>query len=144
MGAFLVDESIGYWISLVSRSLRNDIRVDLTEYGLYPGQDLLLMSLWGQDGQTQTQLSQNLQIQQATLSRMIQRMEKSDLVRRRPVPSDKRISKVYLSNKGRDLLEPIESIWQDLEQKAFKGFSLEERLLLRRLLMQLHAHRAET
>jgi DNA-binding MarR family transcriptional regulator len=138
MGRKLIEESIGYWLLLLSRSYRTDIQSQLANLGLYAGQDLLLMQLWDQDGQTQSELADRLQIQQATLTRMISRMASSGFVVRKPDPDDARVSRVFLTKDGASLQVTVEKIWKQLEEQSFAGLTLEERLLLRRLLMQIH------
>jgi DNA-binding MarR family transcriptional regulator len=134
-----VQENIGYWLILLSRSYRKRIQELLSEHGLFAGQDLLLMALWHRDGQSQTELAEGLQVQQATLTRMIKRVEGSGFVVRKSDGQDGRISRVFLTAAGKKLRSPIEAIWSDMEDDLFNSLTLEERLLLRRLLMQLHA-----
>jgi DNA-binding MarR family transcriptional regulator len=134
-----VEENIGYWLAILSRSYRNRSQKLLSEHGLFAGQDLLLMALWDQDGQTQTELAEGLQIQQATLTRMIKRVEGSGHVIRKSDKKDGRVSRVFLTNSGKKLRSPVEAIWSEIEDELFRSLTLEERLLLRRLLMQLHS-----
>jgi DNA-binding MarR family transcriptional regulator len=133
-----VEENIGYWLILLSRSYRKRIQELLSEHGLFAGQDLLLMALLDRDGQTQSELAKRLQVQQATLTRMIKRVEASGLVERKSDEEDGRISRVFLTKAGMRMRRPIEAIWLAMEDDLFSSLTLEERLLLRRLLMQLH------
>ena len=64
-------------------------------------------------------------------------MVKNGLVERRGDPQDQRISRVYLTDQGRELQRSIEGVWDKLEQYTVATLNLEERLLLRRLLMQV-------
>lgn len=133
-----IDESIGYWLALLSRAHRNRVQQQLSALGLYSGQEILLMQLWSQDGQIQSELADRLHIQQATLTRMIDRMSQSGLLVRKTDPKDGRISRVYLTKEGKSLQDPVESIWQKSEEQTFSKLTLEERLLIRRLMMQIH------
>jgi DNA-binding MarR family transcriptional regulator len=138
MAKLKIEESIGYWLSLLSRAHRNQFQHKLSELRLYTGQDSLLMQLWTRDGQTQSELAARLQIQPATLTRMINRMAQAGLLTRKPDPDDGRVSRVYLTKAGEKLRSPLESAWQQVEEQTFSKLTLEERLLLRRLLMQIH------
>lgn len=139
MASFQIDEQIGYWLILLSRVYRRRLQIMLAELDLFTGQDLLLICLWGQDGQTQSDLANKLGIQQATLTRMITRIEKTGLVVRKSDYEDARVSRVFLTNAGKKLRQAVEAIWSEIENQVFHGLTTEERLLLRRLLMQLHA-----
>jgi DNA-binding MarR family transcriptional regulator len=98
---------------------------------------MILRQLWPAEGCTQSELADRLCIQPATVTKMLQRMEQTNLIQRRGDPDDQRVSRVYLTDQGRALLQPYEETWAKLEQYLLEGLSLEERVLLRRLLIQL-------
>jgi DNA-binding MarR family transcriptional regulator len=64
-------------------------------------------------------------------------MEEAGLVERKQDAEDQRISRVYLTQVGRALQGDVERNWRRLEEEIFDGFTLEERALLRRLLLQM-------
>ncbi len=102
--------------------------------GVYRGQPPLLEALWEQDGLTHSNLAARLHVTPATMSRMIQRMEKAGFVARKPDPADLRVSRVYLTQAGKDIRSAIVQAIRTIEADTFAGFTLEERVLLRRLL----------
>src|SRR5512142_1840211 len=65
--------------------------------GLYQGQPPLLRQLWDQEGLTQSELAARLKVAPATVTKMLQRMEKTGFVQRCTDPEDQRISRVYLT-----------------------------------------------
>ena len=91
------------------------------------------MPLWEQDGLNLTQLADHLCVQQATTSRMLERIENVGLVKRVKDPDDGRASLVYLTDEGRSLLEPVMQMWKEVEEIMMNDFTFEERLLFRRL-----------
>lgn len=114
----------------------------LEELGLYRGQHRILRALWQQDGLTQTELSEQSHVRPATMSTTIQRMEAAGLVERRRDAEDQRISRVYLTRKGRVLQEDVEQVWSRMEEELFVDFTPEERMLLRRLFLQMRENLA--
>lgn len=98
---------------------------------------MILRQLWDTEDMTQSELAERLCIQPATATKMLQRMERSGLIQRRNDPEDQRVSRVYLTDQGRALYQPYQELWDRLEQYSIQGLSLEERVLLRRLLMQV-------
>src|SRR5512147_378522 len=76
--------------------------------GLYQGQPPLLRQLWGQEGLTQTELAERLKLAPATVTKMLQRMEKTGFIARRPDSEDQRISRVYLTEAGRAVQDRAE------------------------------------
>jgi DNA-binding MarR family transcriptional regulator len=64
-------------------------------------------------------------------------MEKAGLVERKHDAEDQRISRVYLTQDGRALQGNVEQAWRRLEDEIFADMTLEERMLLRRLFLQM-------
>lgn len=118
---------------------RHNVDKLIQEYEVYPGQPPLLLRLAEQDGQVQKELAAKIHIQPATLTVMITRMQKVGLVERKADPEDQRISRVYLTEKGRFAAGKVKEALQLMEDECFKHFSLEEKLLFRRLLLQMHS-----
>ena len=112
----------------------------LKDVNLYIGQELLLMELWQEDGMTQTELAERLCIEPPTLTKMLSRLEKTALLEKRRDLEDKRICRIFLTEKGYDFREPITQLWLELEEIILDNLSIEERLLFRRLLMQIHSN----
>lgn len=109
----------------------------LEEIGLYRGQPPLLHKLREEEGLTHTELATLLRVTPATLTKMIKRMEKAGFVQRRPDASDQRVSRVYLTEAGRAIQAEMRAVLQRLAEETFAGFTLEERVLMRRLLLQV-------
>src|SRR5205823_12822779 len=64
----------------------------------------------------------------------------SGLVERRRDPEDARLSRVYLTPRGRALEQPLRTLWSRREEHLVADMTTEERLLVRRLLLQMHAN----
>ncbi len=105
--------------------------------GLYQGQPPLLRQLWDQEGLTQSELAERLKLAPATVTKMLQRMEKTGFIRRQPDTDDQRISRVYLTEAGRAVQDRAEEVFRTLEAETFANLTLEETLLLRRLFLQI-------
>ncbi len=137
-------ETIGTLLVQICRAHRNKAQELLSRIDLYPGQEFLLLNLWPQDGLTHSEVAENLCVQPATITRMLDRLVKAGFVQRRTDADDQRVSRVYLTEKGNQLLQPIEQVWQELEEISFANLTLEERLLLRRLLLQVNENLGTT
>ncbi|HSQ39264.1 MAG TPA: MarR family transcriptional regulator [Anaerolineales bacterium] len=130
-------ESLDFLLVQVSKLHRGRMFTLFEELGLYHGQPPMLFALWEQDGQTHKELAGRLHIQAATMTKMVQRMEKAGFVERRNDPDDQRVSRVYLTDAGRAVREDVNRIWGRLEDETFADFTLEERVLLRRFFLQM-------
>ena len=131
-------ESINFLLGMICRAQRGKMSEALTEIGLYAGQEMFLWQLWRQDGLTQSQMVERMCVQPPTVSKMLDRLEKAGLVKRRPDSEDIRISRVYLTEQGHRSQRAVRDIWTSIEQRLIEGLTLEERIVLRRLLLQVH------
>lgn len=95
---------------------------------------MVLSHLWGQDGLTPSELADRLGVEPPTITNMLSRMEKAGFLERCRDPRDARCTRVYLTGKGRELREPVESHWEAVQKNAFAGITAEEEALLRGLL----------
>jgi MarR family transcriptional regulator, organic hydroperoxide resistance regulator len=105
---------------------------------VYPGQPPLLRALSERDGQSQKELAEKMGITPATLNVMIVRMEKTGLLERRADPEDQRLSRVFLTDKGRASHQEVRNIINLMEDMCFENFNPEEKLVFRRLLLQMY------
>jgi MarR family transcriptional regulator, organic hydroperoxide resistance regulator len=131
------DESLFFLLSAICKAQRGQANESLAALGLYAGQEMFLWQLWGEDGLTQTQLGERMCVQPPTISKMIDRMENAGLVTTRPDSEDGRTSRVYLTEQGRSIEQPVSDVFRNLEKQLTHGLSAEERTVLRRLLLQV-------
>ena len=109
----------------------------LEALGLYQGQPHVLRELWKHEGLTQTDLAALLKIAPATVTKMLQRMEKAGFIQRKPDAQNRRISRVYLTVKGCAVQAEVEHVFEILQSETFTKLVEEERSLLHRLLLQI-------
>ena len=109
----------------------------LDEVGVYPGQPPMLFVLSKEDGQSQKELANKLNLKPATITVMLKRMEKANLVERRQDAEDQRVSRVYITEKGKKVYKKVNKIMKNVEEECFGNFTVEEKVILRRLLMQI-------
>jgi len=101
--AFDKDESAGYLINHLARIFAHALAREIKPLGLAPGQFMVLLVLWREDGLTQRDLVSRLDVEQATLANTLARMERDGLVRRAPHPSDGRAQVIRLTARARQL-----------------------------------------
>lgn len=109
----------------------------LQKVGIYPGQPPILFTLSHNDGLSQRELAQKIHVKAATLTIMINRMQKADLLLRRQDARDQRISRVFLTDKGKKMEEKVGEILESVERECFDNLTNDELIILRRLLMQV-------
>ncbi|MFW6264943.1 MAG: MarR family winged helix-turn-helix transcriptional regulator [Bacillota bacterium] len=112
----------------------------LDKVDIYPGQPPLMMVLNEQDGQSQSELAEKLKIKPATITVMINRMEKVDLLERRRDAEDQRVSRVYLTDKGREKVKVVMDILEKISTECLKGFDEQEGESLYEFLLRIKSN----
>lgn len=135
-----LEESISLSLVRLCKAQRQQGEVWCQKIGLHAGQDLVIFRLLEKDGLSQSQLAAVLGVEIGTVAKMVHRMEKEGQLIRRQDAEDARISRVYLTEKGRSLGEPALQSWKDLDARLVQGMSQAELLLFRRLLIQAAAN----
>lgn len=99
-----------FQLSDVARAMRTYIDQCAREHGMTRAQWGVLVRLERQEGMTQAEMADALEIQPISLVRLIDKLCEQSLVERRPHPRDRRANRLYLTDKGRatlTLLIPI-------------------------------------
>jgi DNA-binding MarR family transcriptional regulator len=104
--AFDRNQSAGYLINHLARIFANALAEEIRPLGLAPGQFMVLLELWREEGQTQRALTGRLDVEQATMANTLARMERDGLVVRRPHPEDGRAQSIHLTTRARALEGP--------------------------------------
>ena len=98
---------------------------------------LILIELAKRDGRTQLDLASSTGLKAPTTSVSLQKLEKEGYVSRRPDEYDLRATRVFLTDKGREIDERIRRAIREEENRASAGMTAEETELLVRLLLKL-------
>ncbi len=122
--------SAAYLASQMAKGFARSLQQRAARLGFSPGQFPILLELWTEDGLTQKQLLERVDIEQATMANTLSRMERDGLVERRPHPSDKRAQLIFLTNKATAMqAEAIEAAMA-ADTDLLKDFRQFERELL--------------
>lgn len=107
------------------------------ELGLYPGQIPILAILSKKDGYSQREIVKLLGVKPPTVTVSIQRLEKSGILCRKQDENDQRVTRIYLTEKGRGTIQKGMRFMEEMEQAVFGSFSDTELCLMRRFFMQI-------
>jgi DNA-binding MarR family transcriptional regulator len=141
MGTF---ESPGMLINKLAHAMALEMDRRLKAAGVTLSQWFVLKQLWRQEGKSQAELQELLNLERATVNGLIQRMARSELIECKPDPSDRRIQRIFLTGRGRALKQITPSLEEEMNAHALQGFSEDERTFFIRLLTRaLHNMRGK-
>ncbi|BES64122.1 MarR family transcriptional regulator [Gottschalkiaceae bacterium SANA] len=115
----------------------------LDPYGLSKGQPRILRLLVSHNCKTQKDLLQKMDIRPATLTRMLQRMEKNGLLIRTPSPQDQRILEIQLTELGREAQDASARVFHKMDQEFSNLMTTEEKETLERVFTKFCQHLQE-
>ncbi|OMP76442.1 MarR family winged helix-turn-helix transcriptional regulator [[Flexibacter] sp. ATCC 35208] len=134
----LMCSTIGHLLVQISKAHRNKGNQMLAAYNLHAGQEIFLQQVLCHNGIMLSDLTTNMEVTPVTVTRMADRLEKNGFLVKEKCCTDQRAVRVSLTEKGKEAAMHItEQTWNQLEQQMVQGLSTEERIILKRLLMQV-------
>lgn len=127
-------ESPGILINKLAHAMALDMDRRLRAYDVTMSQWAILKQLWRQEGRSQVELQELLDLERATVNGLVQRMTRSGLIQCEPDPSDRRVQRIFLTERGRVLKQSTTSLEEGVNARALEGFSDDERTFFIRLL----------
>ena len=129
-----LNECINFELNSVQNAVFNYFKGKLAPYDVTPIQYALLKCLWTEDMQTPTQLAQTLHLDTSSVTGLLARLEKKELIQRIYSQQDRRSIQVHLLENGAALQTPIEAAILEANLEITRGISPEDYKLFQDLL----------
>lgn len=102
-----------------------------------PGHAGILLFLRKAGPLSQREIADHIGVKPPSVTVAIQKLEKLEYVERRPDKKDQRIVNIQITEKGMECTEKLVLFVEQADAVLFKNMSVEEKLLLRRLMLQM-------
>ncbi len=132
--------SVGQLLAQVCRMSGHHLQGHMHKIGLHRGQGFALIHLWHNDGMSQRDLARSMYISPASVTNMLQRMERDGWIERKRDETDQRVVRVYLTAKAKETRVQAKRVFQEMEDALNAIYTTEEQSTLKRLLTKLHDH----
>jgi len=132
-----LDEYICFNVGRVMRRVYEHYDSRLSPFNLTTPQYMVFNALWMGDGITIGELGQRVALDGSTITGILDRMEKSGYVERRPNAEDRRSALVHLTEKAREVGPRIISFADELDSAMRKNFSARDMEIFERVLREL-------
>lgn len=116
-------ESLGYLVNHVARQLARALQDEIAGFGVVPGQFPQLLVLYEQDGLTQQELCEAVEVEQPTMANTLRRMERDGLVTREPHPTDGRKQLIWLTARARNLEDDLTQAARRVNARACRDLT---------------------
>jgi len=114
---------LGFLIHDVSRLRRSAFDRCLKQLNVTRSQWWVLAHLSRKDGMTQSQLAEELDLGKVAVGGLVDRLEKSGLVRRGPDATDRRVNRIYLEPKSKQLVGRLRKVSYQFNKQILDGIA---------------------
>lgn len=122
-----LSRNFGFILNDVARMMRNIFDRRVKALGLTRSQWWVLNHLFRNNGVTQSELADMLEIEKATLGRLLDRMESKGWIRREEHTTDRRAKCVFLTDEVEPVVKSMRAAAADLRSDALGSFDDVER-----------------
>jgi len=131
------DECIFFQLAKAHQAGARFWNAALADYPVTSVQGMVLTFLYENDHVTARELGERVMLDSATLTGILDRIEKSGLIERRPHPEDRRALQVCLTAEGQELSGKLLEMAQVANREFLSRLTHEEEMILRILLKKL-------
>jgi DNA-binding MarR family transcriptional regulator len=133
-------ENLGFLLAKASQRWNELLAIAFNEAGfpeVSPAFGSILLPLAEEDGLQIGELGRRSRLSKQTMTTMVRLMEERGLIERRPDATDRRASRIYLTERSRAFLPVAQQVLRDLNDRVASLLTPEDVQALRRSLQEL-------
>ena len=120
-----------------SKNIQDQIKLEISKSDLNITEFSVLETLYHKGQQTIHQIGNSILISSGSMTYVIDKLEKKDLLKRTDCPNDRRAIFIVLTPKGEDLMDKIMPEYQEFINHMFDSLNTEEAGMLVKLLQKI-------
>ncbi|SDM84752.1 DNA-binding transcriptional regulator, MarR family [Fictibacillus solisalsi] len=124
-------------IGMIARALDSISNIEFKEYDLTKGQYLYLVRICENPGMIQEKLAEMIKVDRTTAARAIKKLELNGFVEKKDDPQNKKIKKLYPTEKGKSVFPFIKRENEYSNNVALEGLTEEETETIFNLLQRV-------
>lgn len=132
-----MDKAIGSGSVRLSKKLTRIINLQLKPFGITTEQWSVLRTLSESDEITQKELSERADKDQATLTKILDLLEKNKFIERVQNPSDRRSFLIKITNKGTELVKDVAPFLEEIFEKIIHKIDAEKLAIFKEVSLSL-------
>jgi len=121
--SYKINEHPGILLKKAARLFEQVANKKLDHLGVTHAQTVILIRLWEQDGQNQIELTKSSGLDQSTIVRLLDRMERDNLITRIRNENDRRVFNFYLTSVAKKVCQKLDVYSYEMTQIAHESFS---------------------
>lgn len=133
------DRHVGFLAADISRLMRTEFDRRVAALGVTRAQWMVLSRLARRPGCTQTELAEMMEVERATAGRLLDRLEDNGLVRREADPEDRRVRRVFPTERATQEQQRMRRVADAIVDEALADLAPAERDALIGLMSAVRA-----
>lgn len=134
------EESVGYWVTMTSHTIRRALDLELAKESITLRQFEVLAWIALEGEQSQVELAERLGIEAPTLAGILARMERDGWLERYGCPEDRRRKRIRATPKAESVWVRMAECCRRVRERAIRGISNEELAELKRICEKLRSN----
>lgn len=118
-----LEDSLGFIVGLTNRKVTHLVNSAFRSHDITAEQWIMLMCLTERSGITQTELGQMSGKDKTTITRLVDILERKELVVKQSHPTDRRASILILTDKGERVAHALVDVEQTVMERVVSGLS---------------------
>ena len=132
-----LEDCVNYLLTTAQHSVFLKMTEKLSAFEITPVQYAVLYCLWENDKRSPKEIAERLKLENSTISGILERMEKKELIKRSISKEDRRFIQVILTKKGASLKEDVLATVEQVNNEVLSIFTAEECDQLKKILRTL-------
>lgn len=124
-------------MSKASRLMSNRLSKNLSDFNVTSEQWSILASLWKKNGQTQQDLANIASKNKASITHLIDNMEKRKLVYRQSDEGDRRNNLICLTEEGKNLKESLSKVVKKMTKEITRGIDKKDLKVSKKVMKKI-------
>jgi DNA-binding MarR family transcriptional regulator len=134
---FKLDDSLGFILNRTNTKLKNEMFQRFKKYDITPEQWSVLNCLWVQEGATPKELADIIYKDKPNTNRILEKLQKKELIVRKPHLVDKRAFQIFLTDRGWALRNELIPIVMQLLEEVTIGIETDKVTEMKKLLNKM-------
>ncbi|PQO28597.1 MarR family transcriptional regulator [Bremerella cremea] len=116
------EDSLCFNLGVAMRKISRIYAEGLSTCEVTPPQLFMLSCLECRDGQKPSELAEQVHLDASSMTGLLDRTEKSNLIRRMRDPEDRRALRIYLTEQGQETVEKLRPVVEELQNRVHEMF----------------------
>ena len=129
---------IGKWMAAIHKNIHSIMTEKLKPYDINPGQLEYFIVISKNEGINQKELTEKMNVGKPSTTKAVKKLLDCGLIKRRPNINDSRHNKLYITNKGKDLVKTFTRIFWEINDSVLKGITQDEIKILKDILIKMY------